>query len=115
MDFEELLRKQERTRESSSDQGSRPPKRQRNDDELPFNQALGTALFEVWKTVRTAATSASRIDVTKVEIEVRVGHIVADFRRWKTQCSRKQICSLSGLQLRCHLHVTYHVICTTYH
>ena len=102
MDFDDLLRKQERTRESSVDQGARLSKRLRNDDELPFNQALGTALFEVWKAVKTAAHSADGIDISKVEVEVRVGHIVAEFRRWKTQCSRKQICSLSGQQLRCY-------------
>ena len=102
MDFDDLLRKQERTRESSVDQGARPSKRLRNDDELPFNQALGTALFEVWKAVKTAANSADGIDISKVEVEVRVGLIVAEFRRWKTQCSRKQICSLSGQRRHCH-------------
>ena len=96
--MEELLRKQEKTRESAADQGrDRAPKRLRTDNETPFYETVATSLFEVWKLVRADASCAKNIDVAKVEIEVRVGHIVADFRRWKSQCSRKSICSLTGL------------------
>ena len=96
MDFGDILRKQEKTREAAGDQSTRAPKRQRTDDELPFNQSLGTALFEIWKAVRADAAVARSIDISKVEVEVRVGHIVAEFRRWKSQCSRKSICTLTG-------------------
>lgn len=96
--MEELLRKQEKTRESAADQGrDRAPKRLRTDNETPFYETVATSLFEVWKLVRADASGAKNIDIAKVEIEVRVGHIVADFRRWKSQCSRKSICSLTGL------------------
>ena len=99
--MEELLRKQERTRESAAEQSrDRAPKRLRTDNESPFYETVATSLFEVWKAVRADAFSASNgksLEVSKVEIEVRVGHIVADFRRWKAQCTRKAVCSLSGL------------------
>jgi hypothetical protein len=96
--MEELLRKQEKTRESAADQGrDRAPKRLRTDNETPFYETVATSLFEVWKLVRADAIGAKNINIAKVEIEVRVGHIVADFRRWKAQCSRKSICSLTGL------------------
>ena len=98
-DMEELLRKQEKTRESAADQGrERAPKRLRTDNETPFYETVATSLFEVWKLVRADAANAKKIDIANVEIEVRVGHIVADFRRWKSQCTRKSICSLSGLK-----------------
>jgi hypothetical protein len=99
MDFDDLLRKQERTRESAGDQGrDRAPKRQRTDNETPFYETIATSLFEIWKKVRADVAGPKNIDIVKIEIEIRVGHIVAEFRRWKSQCSRKQICSLSGLE-----------------
>ena len=99
MDFDDLLRKQERTRESAGDQGrDRAPKRQRTDNETPFYETIATSLFEIWKKVRADVAGSKNIDIVKIEIEIRVGHIVAEFRRWKSQCSRKQICSLSGLE-----------------
>lgn len=97
MDFEDLLRKQEKTRESAGDQSrDRAPKRLRTDNETPFYETIATSLFEVWKKVRADVATTKSIDIAKVEIEVRVGHIVAEFRRWKSQCSRKQICCLTG-------------------
>ena len=90
-----MLRKQEKTREVAADQ-SQAPKRQKRLDEIPFSEAIGISLFEIWKEVKSDAAGPKTIDISKLEVEVRVGHIVAEFLRWKPQCSRKQICTLSG-------------------
>jgi hypothetical protein len=100
MDINELASKQEKIRGLAGDNSSnRAVKKQRIGNEgSPFYETIATSLFEIWKKIRHDVNTTKSIDVSKVEIEIRVGHLLSDCRRWKSQSSRKQICCISDSQ-----------------
>ena len=99
--FDDLLKKSGSLQASAASQDAdRPAKKSKNDDsEAPFIESIANSLFYIWGTVnRNPNTSALPIDIARVEVEVRVGHIVRDYRRWKSQCSRKRVCLMTNQQ-----------------
>lgn len=100
MDFIDMVKKQEKTREFAVDpNSSRGIKKQKIGNEgTPFYETIATSLFEIWKTIRNDVNTNKSIEISKVEIEIRVGHILSESRRWKSQSSKKQICCISDSQ-----------------
>jgi hypothetical protein len=99
MDIDILVSKQKKIGELATDSDSRGTKKQRIGNEgSPFYETIATSLFEIWKKIRNDVNTSKSIDISKVEIEIRVGHLLSESRRWKSQTSRKLICCISDSQ-----------------
>ena len=95
-DFERLMKSQDSLHAAAaadSSQNKRTVKRYRpEDDGTPFFVTIADALYNIWLKL-SLNEDTKRIDIARVEVEVRIGHVLMEqCRRWKAQTSKKHVC-----------------------
>ena len=94
-DFDRLLKAQDSLQAvaaADSSQNKRNVKRYRTEDEgTPFWETIADALYGIWLKL-SSNEETKRIDIARVEVEVRIGHVLMEqCRRWKAQTSNKKV------------------------
>ena len=95
-DIERLLKSQDSLQAvaaADSSQNKRAVKRFRPEDEgTHFFPTIADALYNIWHQL-SSNKDVKRIDIARVEVEIRIGHVLMEqCRRWKAQTSKKLVC-----------------------
>jgi hypothetical protein len=88
MDLDDM-RKRQRAAADAAGAPAATKSMRREDDGLDFSQALGESLYNIWQSANKGDVPAA--DRNKVEVEIRLGMVISEDRRWKGQASRKRI------------------------
>ena len=110
MDLDALLKKSESLHAlAAEDPGNKRARRARpEDDGTAYFPTIANALYNIWHQLHAKKDVAARVDVARVEVEVRVGHVVLEHvRRWKARSARKTVVLVPDSGARGDMQLTF--------
>lgn len=97
MDLEDLLKKSGELQALAAQDPHKRKKQRSQDEGEPFFPVLHYSLHKIWETVQSISPP---LDISRVEVEVRVGHILIEkIKRWKAQINKKNAMVVQEAQL----------------